>query len=179
MIAKKVGLLFRERIVEEIKTKISQSQGYLFIGFNKLKAFAFNQLRNELRKTNAIIFVSKNSLIKRALQEINVDDFNGFLKDSTGLVFIFDEDIVKVCKILVNFSKENENSMILKGGYLKEKRIEESQILELAKLPPRDILLGMAVMSLASPLTGFLNSLNQVILKFVWVVEELKKKKSS
>ncbi|HDN86010.1 MAG TPA: hypothetical protein ENG49_02170 [Candidatus Omnitrophica bacterium] len=69
--------------------------------------------------------------------------------------------------------------MILKGGYLKEKRVEESQILELAKLPPRDILLGMAVMSLASPLTGFLNSLNQVILKFVWVVEELKKKKSS
>ncbi len=178
MIVKKVGLLFRERIVEEIKTKVSQSQGYLFIGFNKLKAFAFNQLRNELKKTNAIIFVSKNSLIKRALQEIVVD-FNGFLKDSTGLVFIFDEDIVKVCRILVNFSKENEGSMTLKGGYLKDKRIEETQILELAKLPSREVLLGMAVMGLASPLTGFINSLNQVILKFVWLVEELKKKRGS
>ncbi|MCD6583196.1 MAG: 50S ribosomal protein L10 [Candidatus Omnitrophica bacterium] len=178
MIVKKVGLLFRERIVEEIKTKVSQSQGYLFIGFNKLKAFAFNQLRNELKKTNAIIFVSKNSLIKRALQEIVVD-FNGFLKDSTGLVFIFDEDIVKVCRILVNFSKENEGCMNLKGGYLRDKRIEESQIIELAKLPSREILLGMAVMGLASPLTGFINSLNQVILKFVWLVEELKKKRGS
>jgi len=47
----------------------------------------------------------------------------------------------------------------------------------LAKLPSKEVLLGMAVSALAAPLSGFANVLNQVILKFVWAIEEIKKTK--
>ena len=51
------------------------------------------------------------------------------------------------------------------------------ELASISKLPSRPVLLGMAVNCIASPLTSFANGLNQIILKFVWAIEEIRKKK--
>jgi len=173
---RRVGLITREKIVEEFKEKAKDIQGCLFVGFSKVGAFAVNSLRNDLKNAGARIFVTKNSLFKKAIKDLDWQDVDEFFDSETGAVFIYDEDIVKSCKALVDFTKENE-SLSLKGGLIKDKKITAKEIDFLAKLPSRDILLGQAVSAIASPLTGFLSSLNQIILKFVWVVEEIKKTK--
>ena len=175
---KRLGLLCRERMVDEVKEGYSDSKACFFIGFNKLDAFSLNLLRNDLGKMNARILLSKNTIIKKALAGIGKDDVDDFLNGSTSLVFIYDDDIVAPCKKLVDFSKEKEGALIFKGGYLQEKRIGEEDIIALSKMPSRKVLLGMAVAALASPLTGFLGALKQIPQRFLWVVEEIKKKKS-
>jgi large subunit ribosomal protein L10 len=174
---KRVGLLYREKIVKDISNKFSQSNACIFIGFNKLKSISVSTLRNDLRKISVQMIISKNSLIKKALTDLGVSDFESFINESTGLVLVPDDDIVKAAKALADFSKETEGAFIVKGGYLKEKKLSEGDIIDLAKLPSREILLSMAVSGLASPLTGFLAAMNQIVLKFVWLVEEIKKKK--
>ena len=94
------------------------------------------------------------------------------------MVAINGPHLPKVSKALVDFSKEN-TGLILKGGFLNEKYLSDNDIIEISKLPSREVLLAQAVMTIASPLSGFVATLNNVILKFVWLVEELKKKKSS
>jgi len=173
---KRIGLVTREKIVEEFKEKAKDTQGCLFVSFNKVQAFAANSLRNNLKDAGAKVFVTKNSLLKRATKDLDWQGVDEFFDSETGAVFIYDEDIVKSCKVLVDFKKENE-SLSLKGGFIKDKKITAKEINSLAKLPPREILLGQAVSAIASPLTGFLSSLNQIILKFVWAVEEIKKTK--
>ena len=173
---KRIGLITRERIVQEFKEKAKDTQGCLFVGLSKIGAFAINSLRNGLKDTGARIFVTKNSLFKRAIKDLDWQGVDEFFDSETGVVFIYDEDIVKSCKVLVDFTKENE-SLSLKGGFIKDKKITAKEINFLAKLPPKAILLGQAVSAIASPLTGFLSSLNQIILKFTWVVEEIKKTK--
>ncbi len=171
---KKVGLLTRERIIEELTGKIKDSRGYFFVGFNKVCAFPLNILRNNLRNYQAQIFVTKNSLFKRALVAAgHPEDLNEFLDTETGVVFIYGDDAVGVCKVLVDFAKETE-TLNLKGGVLEEKKLHGKELVSLSKLPSREALLGMAVSAIAAPLTSFLNSMNQVILKFIWVVEEIK-----
>ncbi|MFH1518998.1 MAG: 50S ribosomal protein L10 [Candidatus Omnitrophota bacterium] len=173
---KKIGLLTRERIVEGLKQGIKDTESYFFISFNKLGAFPLNQLRNNLRDSGARILVAKNSLFERALKDLGWEDIGSLLKAETGIVVIKDHDLVKACKILVDFAKESE-VMQLKGGVIKERRISPKEINTLAKLPSREVLISQVVSSFAAPLSGFLNTLNQVILKFVWVVEEIKKVK--
>ncbi len=174
---KRIGLVIREKLVEEIKERLNNSHACFFVGFDKLEAASLNVLRDDLRKINSIMRVFKNSLIKRALVDLGRDGFEEFLQGSTGLVFVYQDDIVKTCKLLVDFSKDSEDKFFLKGGYIEDRRIEKEEVLEIAKLPSRDVLLSMALSGIASPLTGFLNTLNQIILKFVWVIEEIKKKK--
>lgn len=176
---KRIGLVYRERMVEEIKERYADASACLFVGFNKLNAFSLNLLRNELRKMNTRIVLSKNTMIKRALESLGKDDVDVFLNDSTILVFMYEEDIVKPFKTLVDFSKENEGTLMLKGGYLQEKKLKGDDILDIAKLPSREVLLAKAVSTIASPLTGFLAALNQIPQKLAWVIEEIRKKKSA
>jgi len=173
---KKIGLVVAERIVEDLKKEVKDTEGCFFVGFNKVGAYPFNELRNNLRDIGAKIFVAKNSLFKRALGELGREDIDSLLETETGVVIVKDEDVVKVCKTLVEFTKETE-ALQLKGGFIKDKKVDSKELSSLAKLPSREILIGMVVSSFAAPMSGFLNALNQIILKFVWVVEEIKKTK--
>jgi large subunit ribosomal protein L10 len=172
---KTVGSQIKEIIIDDIKKGIQTSEGCFFINFNKVKASAVSSLRIALKTSNAKIYVAKNSLLKRALENGGKKDLDALLAQETGLVFIYDKDVVKTAKALVDFSKENE-VIQLRGGFIKEQKISPEGLSALAKLPPKEVLLGMAVSGLASPLTGFLSTMNQVMLKFVWVIEEIKKK---
>ncbi len=172
---KKVGLLYREKVVEEVKKRWQSSQACIFVNFSRFGAFAFNTLRNELKKEKANMLVSRNTLTRRALNDLGVEA-EDLVEGSTAMVFVGDSDIVKVCKVLVGVTKENE-SFVIKGGILKDKKVGSKDIEELSKLPSRDVLLATAIMTMVSPLSGFMAALNNVILKFVWLVEEIKKKK--
>jgi len=174
--AKTIGLLTREKIVSEIKGLVNQAQACFFISFSRLPAFPFNVLRNNLRCLGSRIFIAKNSLFQRALTESGWQDFDDFLSLETGVVLVFDDDVIKTCKVLIEFAQENE-FLRLKGGIINGKRVTAKEITALAKLPSKDVLRAMAVSAIASPLTGFLTALNQIILKFLWVTEEIKKVK--
>ncbi len=173
---KKIGLLTREKIVEELKERVASTEGLFFVGFNKVGAFPFNTLRNNLRDSNATVFVTKNSLFKKAFGELGWEDVNDFLDDETGAVFVNDKDVVKPCKVLVEFAKESE-ALTIKGGRIKDKKVTSKDVSAFAKLPSKEVLLGTAVSALASPLSGFANALNQIILKFVWAITEVKNTK--
>jgi large subunit ribosomal protein L10 len=172
----KIGLLSRQKIVDELKGKTREIQGCFFIGFHKISAAAFTHLRNNLKDQNASVFVTKNSLFQKAFADLGWQETANLLEAETGIVLVYDPDVVKACKILVDFMGENE-TLTLKGGIISDKKISPKEITAMAKLPSREILLGMAVSALASPITGFMAAMNQVILKFLWVVQELQKGK--
>ncbi len=174
---KRIGVVVREKIVDEIKESINQAEGCFFVNFNKVKALSISQLRNNLRTIKAKVYVAKNSLLTKAFDS-NRDNVAGFINGEPAVIFVHDKDIVKTAKALVDFAKENE-ILKIQGGLLDNKTLSSEEMSALAKLPPKEILLGMAVSGLASPITGFVSTLNQVILKFLWTVEEIKKNKEA
>lgn len=172
---KRIGVVVREKIVDEIKENIKEAEGCFFLNFNRVKALSVSQLRNNLRTTGASIYVAKNSLLEKAFDD-RKEALSTLVSQETAVVFIHDKDIVKTCKALVDFAKENEILQI-KGGFIKDKPVTSEEVNALSKLPPKEILLGMAVSGIASPLTSFVSTLNQIVLKFVWAIEEIKKSK--
>ncbi|MDD5194739.1 MAG: 50S ribosomal protein L10 [Candidatus Omnitrophica bacterium] len=173
---KKIGLLTREKISQEIQEGLSKSQACVFISFAKTGAFPVNRMRNSLKSANARLFVAKNTLLAKVFKDKGTQDISGLIEGQTGVVFAFDKDVVAACKVLVDFSKENENLKV-RGAFLNEKKISAEQLRELVKLPPKEVLIGMVVSSFAAPITGFMSTLNQVVRQFMWTLEEIKKKK--
>jgi len=175
--AKKIGKLVKERMAFDLKEKITGADGCFFINFNKVQAFQFNRLRNDLTKAGAKVLVTKNSLFKRVFDDLGWKDQEGFLEQKeTGAVLVSDKDVVEACKLIVNFAKENE-ILEIKGAQIDSKKMTVEQLQVMAKLPSREVLLGMVVSGLAAPISGFARCLNQVTAKFVWAVEEIRKKK--
>ncbi len=175
---KTVGLAIRENIIGQIQERINSSSVYFFVGFNNVKSSALSKLRNELRVVDSYVFVAKNSLIHKAVEGLNLKDLKDYLQGETGIISVYNEDIVKPCKAIVEFTKENE-TFAIKGGIIEGRKISREELEALAKLPSREVLLGQALSGLVSPLTGFFACLNQIILKFVWVAEEIKKVKTA
>lgn len=173
---KKIGLEVKEKIIAEVTDKAKTAEACLFINFNKAKAFSLNVMRNNLAVLNSKIYVAKNTLLKKAFSNIGLTEFNEFLASETGIVFVYDKDVVKSCKTLIDFLKTSEGLQV-SGGFLKDKKISKADVEALAKLPAKEVLLANAVGAIAAPLSGFINTLNQIPVKFLWVVEEIKKTK--
>lgn len=175
--SKTIGLAIRENIIKKVQERVSSSSVYFFVGFSNVKSSSLSQLRNQLRLVDSYVFVAKNSLINKALEGLDLEKLEDYLQGETGIVSVYNEDIVKPCKAIVDFAKENE-AFAIKGGIIEGRKINKEELESLAKLPSREVLLGQAVSGLAAPLTGFLACLNQIILKFVWVADEIKKVQS-
>lgn len=174
----KISLIAKEKIIEELKQRASNSQIYIFVGLNRIKAFSLNVIRNNLRKINANLFVAKNTLIKKAFSSFTNCEVDKFLKGEVGIVFAKEDVAVETCKILVDAAKENEFFGI-NGAIFKDKELTPEDIKNLAKLPSREVLLGMAVSTLASPLTNFVGLFYRIIANFLYILEQIKEKKGS
>ena len=105
---KKIGLLVREDVISEVNNRASDINGCFFFSFNKVNASSFNRLRNDLRSTEAKVFVAKNSSLQKAFDQLGWEDGESLSGTETAMVFSYGSDVVNVCKVLVGFSKENE-----------------------------------------------------------------------
>jgi ribosomal protein L10 len=65
----------------------------------------------------------------------------------------------------------------LEGGFLEDKILAQKDIETLAKLPPKAVLRVLVVLALKAPISGLAMALNQVLLKFVYCIDQIKNKR--
>ena len=166
----------KEKVISQIKEKINLSQGFFIFEYHGLTVEDITGLRRKLKAGGGELKVFKNTLVKKALigtetEKVIGTDFKGPLACAFGY-----KDVVAAAKVLIEFEK-NEESLKLKAGVLKDKKLLLNDIKQLAKLPSREVLLGKLVGSLASPLRGWVNVLSAVPRNFVFVLKAIEQKK--
>lgn len=172
---KKLGLIFKETSESRIKDTLKDASALFIVKYSGLSGPDLNLLRLNLRGSGASLFVVKNSVARRALKSIGQENLVSSIEGPCGMVFAKDEP-VSVSKILFDFLKEHE-PLKVERGLLKDKIIEKKDIEHLAKLPSKDVLRAQVVCTLNAPISGLVITLNQVLAKFVYCVEEIRKKK--
>ena len=84
--------------------------------------------------------VAKNTLIKIAAKEAGVDVDESLLAGPSAIAFV-KGDPVTAAKSLKNFQKENP-FLVIKGGIFEGKRVTTAEIMKLADLESREVLLA-------------------------------------
>ncbi|MEE9904995.1 50S ribosomal protein L10 [Chlorobium sp.] len=98
----------KEQIVQEVAEKIGRAQGIYLTEYQGLNVAKMAELRNEFRKAGIEYKVIKNTLVKKALQEISRGDrLDDGLKSTTAVAFGY-EDPIAPAKIIRKFSKTND-----------------------------------------------------------------------
>lgn len=174
----KLGRLIKELSRDRIKDFVKDSNSIIVIKYSGLSSIDLDSLRSSLKKSNARLFVVKNSVCHRALKDIGLEALIKSVEGPCGLVFTEDEPVA-ASKILCNFSKDHE-ALIFEGGILKDNHVIEKKDIELmARLPSKGILRAQLVATLNAPIQGLAMTLNQVIRKFVCCLEEIKQKRET
>jgi len=123
------------------------------------------------------MFVAKNSVARRALKGSGFDAVVKTIEGPCGLIFVNEEPII-VSKALCNFSKGHEQ-LKLEAAFLEDKVLVQKDIEALAKLPGKEVLRAQLVALLNSPISGLVVTLNRVLAKFVYCLDQIRQKKTS
>jgi large subunit ribosomal protein L10 len=173
---KKISLLFKETSANRIKNSLKDSSAVLVIKYSGLSSPDLTTLRKNLKSSNASLFVVKNCVAKRSLSDSGIEPLVKKIEGPCGLVFVREEPVA-ASRVLCNFLKDHQN-LGLEGGLLKDKFLEKKDIESMARLPSREVLRLQVVMALNSPISGLVVTLNQILAKFVYCLEQIKQKKT-
>lgn len=140
----------KQATVKEIKELFLNSRSSVFTEYRGLTVAQLKELRGNLREADAQYKVYKNTLVRIAAKEVGLE-FDDILVGPVAIAFA-NSDVVSAAKALNSFAEANKN-LVLKGGVLGETVMSTADIVALAKLPTRDVLLAQVAGTLQSPLT--------------------------
>ena len=153
----------KKAVVAELTEKLKNATAGVVVNYSGITVENDTKLRAELRKANVEYKVYKNSLTARACEEAGLGELKNQFEGMTAIA-ISTEDPIAPAKILKEYADKIETFEI-KAGFLDGAVMDKAQVLELAEIPPKEILIGRIVGSLMSPLYGFAYGLQAIIDK--------------
>lgn len=166
----------KQKVVEELVNKFKRQKVSIFSDFHGVSVSKVQQLRRLLKKEQAEYRVAKKTLFDRALEASGFSLKTKEMKGEIGVAFGFGDE-ASPAKILFKFSKGNETFKIL-GGIFGKRTLDAKEVLSLAKLPPREVLLGQLLGVLQFPLRGLVTVLQENIRNLVVVLNKIRSTKS-
>jgi len=162
-------------LVKNLSTLLKSSTGFYLTDYRGLNVKDITDLRKRLREGNTVYRVTKNSILKRALEQASISEMSHFVEGPVAIALTSDDPIQPI-KILVNFRKEHKLP-IVKGGMAEGKFIDEQKIEEIAKIPSKEELLSMVIGGLNAPITGLVWTLKGMLGKLIYTLNALINKK--
>ena len=142
----------KSEVVEDLAEKFSRQKIAIFSDFRGVSVAKAQALRRLLKKSNAEYKVAKKTLFDRALASSGIAMKTKDLHGEIGVAFGY-ADQTAPAKTLVKFAKENESFKIL-GGILGSRMMSGKEVLALARLPSREVLIAQVVGVLSAPMRG-------------------------
>ncbi len=129
----------KKEIVNDIVKNIQDSESVILFQYQGLTVADLSDLRKKLRETDATVKVYKNTLLKRALDELNLS-FDGFLEGPNAI--LFGKNLLEPIKVIADFAKEHEK-LEIRVGIISGSVADLATINEYATIPSREGLLTM------------------------------------
>ncbi len=142
-------------VVEEIKEKISASKSVLIAHYDRLTVKEVTDLRNKFREISCEYKVYKNTLVRKAFDELDVKDFDNDLNGATAFIFCPDE--TSACSTLAKAVKENPaltDKIVPKCAYVSGAYVDAEGVKKLAAIPSREVLIAKMLGCLQSPIVN-------------------------
>ena len=160
--------------VAELKDRFQNNAVAIATQYKGITVEQVTNLRRKLRAEKVEYKVYKNTLAKRALDELGLSEAANCLDGPTAWAFC--KDPVAPAKVFKDFAKEVQ-VVVMTGGVLEGRAMSKVQVDALAALPPREVLLGQVVGTIAAPLRNLVGTLNALPRNLVNVVDQIRKQK--
>ena len=117
-------------------------------------------LRHSIRESGAIMKVYKNTIMKKALAELDLVNMDAILEGPSAFVFC-GEDVAAAAKAVTEFAKENKN-LEVKGGMMDGTFVNADEIKAIASLPSKEVLLAQIAGAISGVARGLAVCINGV-----------------
>jgi len=166
----------KAQVLEETRDKLQRSHAYVVLDYRGLTVAQISQLRRDLRAQGAELAVIKNTLFRMAASDTSTPVSDEVLHGPTAVAFAY-EDPIAPAKVLSDFVGTHPN-IAIKGGGVENHTLTAAQVVSLAKIPPRPILLGQFAGVMQAPMGQLAGGLNALTTKMAQLLQALVEKQS-
>jgi large subunit ribosomal protein L10 len=139
----------REELLAEYVDLLNNSRAVVLTEYKALEVKKMEALRAEVRKAGGAFHVTKNTLLRLALEQTGRPVPEDLLNGQTATGFALGE-VPSLAKAFVDFAKTEDN-LAIKGGILNEALLSSKQVEDLANLPSLDQLRAQIVGLISAP----------------------------
>jgi len=147
------------KIVSSLAENLSRSNIIIATSYQGLLAKQMAELRNALTKAGIEYHVIKNRLVFRAADQVGKPQLRDIIEGPVALAFGYD-DIVNTARALNQYIKASALPLEIRGGLLGNRVLLPEEVITLASLPTREVLLAKLIGQLQAPIVTLHNILN-------------------
>ncbi len=156
--------------------KIKASKSIVLVDYNKLTVAEVSELRKKCKQAGCEYKVYKNTLMRKALNELGYNQFDNDLNGPTAIAFAGDE--TSAAKVMVAAAKDYTDKIVLKSAFVDNAYVDKSGIKALASMPSKEELVAKMLGSMQAPLANFAGVLNNLLSGIVRVLDGVAKSKA-
>ncbi len=158
----------KQWLAKEYNEKFKTNPSLFVVEYKGLAVKDIEKLRHRLKKAKADFRITKNTLLKIASRETNVEMIKDLFDGPTAIA-ICKEDSVSVAKVFTESVKELP-ILKIKGGIVESKIIGIDEVFKLSLLPSREVLLVQLLGLLSSPISNFMGTLMELKRRLLYVL---------
>lgn len=165
----------KKRATEALNEELRGHEIIYLTDFTGLDVKAITEFRARLRDEGVGYRVVKNTLMRRALEGLDLPDLSAHLEGPTALV-LSESDPVAPARVIKEFAKEHDDRPTIKIGVVDRREVEPGEIQRIADLPSREVLLGFIAGGLTSAAGGMVGAINALMRDIASMIEQVGQK---
>lgn len=165
----------KAKVVAGLVEELQHAAGAVFVDFRGMTVSESAELRKQLREAGVRFRVVKNTMLRLAAKELEIEDTQQAFFGPTA-VAVAEHDPVAMAKVLSKFHKDS-GKLEIKAGLLGTTMISVDEVQKLADLPSREELLAKVAGGIAAPLVGFAGVSSGILRNVVYAFDALRRQK--
>ncbi len=151
----------KQQIVEELKQLLGEAEMALVLDFKGLTIKEMTDLRTRLQASNGVCKVTKNTLMRRAIDGDSAwSDLDSLLSGTNAFVLV-KGDVGGAVKAVLSFQKDSKKSET-KGGLFEGKLLSQDDIKAIGELPSKEVLMAQIAGAINAVATKLAVGINEV-----------------
>ncbi len=146
-------------IINQLEEKLDRSSIIVTTSYQGIKAKDITALRIAMADPDVEYQVVKNNLIRIAAQRAGKEEVMSVIDGPTAVIFGYN-DVVKAVRLINQYIKSTGMAITIKGALLGERTLNATEVVALANLPSREILISQVVAMLKAPMRGLHNAVS-------------------
>ncbi len=150
-------------VVSEIEEYAKNAKSIVLVDYRGVTVSQATELRDTVRAAGGTYKVYKNRLMKIAFEKLGIE-FPASDYEGTTAVLFHETDEVAPAKIALDGSKKY-GALKLKSGYVSGKYYNTNEIISLASIPSREVLVAQLLGLLTNPMRSLAVSISEIAKK--------------
>ena len=143
----------KQAVVAALADTLKSASSGVLVDYKGITVAEDTSLRHELRENGVEYAVVKNTLLRRALDSLDMGDLDEVLNGTTSLA-VSKEDPIAPMRIVNKYAKQLGDRFNIKAGFMDGKVLPLDDVYALAELPSKDALLGQVLGMMLAPITS-------------------------